>query len=842
MDGMEQAQLITRQPSKAETPSRLVSFPWIAFLLAAIAVVTFVVGVLTTRNCPWDAVCGPFVEADLTQGRLNVALPPIEGETTAEQTFVPRHNGLTEVELMAVVYGEEEEKGDGRLTVQLRDEQERVVAKETFAAQSTDHNQTITLRFPPQPHSTGRRYTLHAQGSAESRLSLWGYRPSVYEEGQLLVGGKSLEEGAQTLRFTTRYRLFWSDVVESVAAAVGQEGWLLLAALFFLPLPGILILLIAQPARWDAAAWFGVSLALGVALWPLLWQWWTVVGGRWVGWSLWLFVGLGYSGILVYWLLGRGRGRRASEKINFAPFASLREHLPLTLLLLLALAVRLAAVSDLSFPPWVDSSRHGLITAVMIESGQTPQSYEPYLAVGRFAYHYGFHSLAASLGLMTGWPLPRLLLLLGQLLNGLTPLTVYAATWLLMRRRGPALLAAFLVALPLFFPAYYATWGRMTQLAAVLLLPVLIALTWLMVSKQKGLWPLVGILAAGLFLLHFRVFLFYLPFAGLVGLFALVRRRWLPLILSGGFGLFLILPRLIELIRTTTPAQAVQHAIANYNEFPVGYITVGWERYFIGATAVLLIIVLIAATVRRRWAVFPLLLPTWVATLFVLLAGRRLGLPETSLININSLVITLFVPQSLFLAVVVGHIWRWLASQWARWPGRWLPVIVRQGIGLGLGVLVGLLLLYGIRQQIGILNDTTILAYADDLPALEWAADNLPPDSLVAVNSWQWLGDTWTGHDGGAWLTPLTGVQTTTPPVDYVYDPTLLGFVGDFNEGATAIADWSTTEAAEWLRGQGVTHIFVGARGGFFDPAELVANPQFELLYQRNGVFILRVD
>ncbi len=443
---------------------------------------------------------------------------------------------------------------------------------------------------------------------------------------------------------------------------------------------------------------------------------------------------------------------------------------------------------------------------------------------------------------MTGWPLPRLLLVLGQLLNGLTPLTVYAATWLLMRRRGPALLAAFLVALPLFFPAYYATWGRMTQLTAVLLLPVLIALTWLLIRGQKRVWLLVGILAAGLFLLHFRVFLFYLPFAVLVGLFALVCRRWLPLLLSGGLGLILILPRLIELVRTTTPAQAVQHSIANYNEFPTGYITVGWERYFIGATAELLIIVLIAALVRRRWATFPLLLAAWVATLFVLLAGRRLGLPETSLININSMVITLFVPQSLFLAMVAGHIWKWLAEQLSRWRGRWLPLLVRQGAGIALGVLFGLLLLYGIRQQIGILNEATILAYSDDLPALAWAAENLPPDALVAVNSWQWLGDTWTGHDGGAWLTPLTGVQTTTPPVDYVYDPTLLRFVGDFNEGATAIVDWSTAEAADWLRGQGVTHLFVGARGGFFDPAELVANPQLELLYQRNGVFILRVD
>jgi len=109
-------------------------------------------------------------------------------------------------------------------------------------------------------------------------------------------------------------------------------------------------------------------------------------------------------------------------------------HSLLLLLLLAALALRFVAVRDLAFPPWVDSSRHALITAVMASTGRAPDGYAPYLPVETFPYHFGFHTLSAGLALLTGWALPGLLLTLGQLLNGLLPLSVYAAGRLFVGR------------------------------------------------------------------------------------------------------------------------------------------------------------------------------------------------------------------------------------------------------------------------------------------------------------------------------------------------------------------------------------------------------------------------
>ena len=197
------------------------------------------------------------------------------------------------------------------------------------------------------------------------------------------------------------------------------------------------------------------------------------------------------------------------------------------------------------------------------------------------------------------------------------------------------------------------------------------------------------------------------------------------------------------------------------------------------------------------------------------------------------MVITLFVPLAIFLAIIADNCWQWLLPRRLLWQ---IPATTL------LGGLVTLTTLFGIRQQITILNPQTILAQTADLPAIQWADENLPADAKIAVNSWQWLGGTWAGADGGAWLVPLTERTSSTPPADYVYNLPLFLEVDEFNEGATAVTDWSLPEQADWLRQQGITHIFIGAKGGFFDPAALIKNPETRLIYGRDGAFIFELS
>lgn len=815
-------------PERVRRKQQIQQWFWLPLLLGAVIYLAW------AWLAEASAVFSPIIATDIDQQRANATLPPLQGNVTVRQTFRPRWDGLREIELILVRH--EQVEGDGRLHLRLRDPSGHIVAEQDLDTHFVEDNQTYSFLIPVQPNAAGRDYVLEISGNESNPVSVQGYTLDVYAQGELSLATGALDiaevppTAVEELRFVTRYQLTWIDAIRALGTIISRQGVLLLLALLFILLPGCLLLL-ARPAsrQWDRMAWWGMAFALGAATWPLLWLWLSLLGGRWWGWLLWVAFAAGWVAVGVLWWRRRGR---QSVPDNVPDEESGKwAHGALLLLLLLGLALRLLAVRDLVFPPWVDASRHGLITAVMGASGRIPTGYQPFLAIDRFPYHFGFHTLSTSLHLMAGWPLHTLLLYFGQLLNGLVPLAVYAAGWMLTRRRGLGLLAAFLVAIPFFFPAYYATWGRMTQLTAVLLLPVLLAQTWRLVHGKGGWrsgWWIVGLLAAGLFLVHFRVFLFYLPFAALVWLVSVGRNgRWL--VLATALALLLVAPRIVQLVRMTRPVETVATTIPGYNTFPGTYLNVGWEQYFAIVAGATLLLVLLAAIQRRSWATLPLVLAAWVSVLFILLAGERLGLPETWLINTNSMYITLFVPLALFLVVVAGQFWRWLVNL------HWLLHVLGY-VGLGVGLTAALL--FGVRQQITVLNPVTILARSQDLAGLQWLDENLPESATVAVNSWLWLGNTWAVADGGAWLLPLTGRSATTPPADYIYSRSLSEAVTAFNETAETMADWSAPAAARWLRQQGVDYVFIGARGGFLDPAALAANPQVKMIYGRDGVFI----
>ena len=98
----------------------------------------------------------------------------------------------------------------------------------------------------------------------------------------------------------------------------------------------------------------------------------------------------------------------------------------------------------------------------------------------------------------------------------------------------------------------------------------MLALTWRLGRGWARLWPLVGVLAAGLFLVHFRVFLFYLPLAALVGAIEvakLARPRSraasavVPLLLAGALALLLVMPRVAGLLADTDPLATIEMCI-----------------------------------------------------------------------------------------------------------------------------------------------------------------------------------------------------------------------------------------------------------------------------------------
>lgn len=144
----------------------------------------------------------------------------------------------------------------------------------------------------------------------------------------------------------------------------------------------------------------------------------------------------------------------------------------------LALALRLWSTRDLLPALGADTYHHTLIAALIADGGALPTSYAPYAPIYTFAYHFGFHSLVAWLQWTSAAGVGALVGLAGHLLNAAMGLSV---AFFVRRRLGDervALLAAALTALVCVFPAYLVNWGRYTQTAGLLLLPVAAAI-WL---------------------------------------------------------------------------------------------------------------------------------------------------------------------------------------------------------------------------------------------------------------------------------------------------------------------------------------------------------------------------
>ena len=608
------------------------------------------------------AIFAPILTVDSRQMRQNVAMHIPQDSFTINQTFVSRQDGLQEIEVMLVRYGEPDPVEDGRFTLSLYNDEDEMIATATYLTRHLAHNQALVLQLPTALDSVGQHYRLELSGSSDNTVTVRGYDIDSYSAGRAelrpTASAAVPEIRAADIWFVTRNRLTWSNTWWALLTTSWYQGYLLPIIGAVLLLPGALLLRVAPLRRLisDPLARWGTAVALGLAIWPLLWQFSSLLGWHWSRSTLLVLLGVGWSswlGLLLWHWWREGRAKLWPGQ------AWRREHSALLLLITVALIVRLLAVRDVNAPLWVDASRHGLITAVMAGSGQTISNYSPYLPVDTFPYHSGFHSLSATLTLVSSAPLNELLLYLGQLLNALTPLTVYAGLWIITRDRRASLLAAFLVALPFFFPAYYATWGRFTQLAALLLLPVLLGMAWQIgrgAKEWRRLWWATAMLLAGLFLLHVRVFAYFLPFPLLVWL-SCRGRGTKELLLAGGGALLLLLPRLSLLIDLTlADASFTSSAAGAYFQFPTSYYLAGGDRYFIWLAGLMLILMLAAALDRRRRSVLPLVLTGWVLLQFLLVGGGVLGYPVPTYLNLNSMYITLFVPLALYLAALAGEV------------------------------------------------------------------------------------------------------------------------------------------------------------------------------------------
>lgn len=263
------------------------------------------------------------------------------------------------------------------------------------------------------------------------------------------------------------------------ALAAGRLAAAIAAAVI---VPGAAALRLAgHPSRGIERA--ALAVTASITLWPLALLWTTALGLRWSAGAFATALAVLAIGLAVG---PAHRALRRRQRATSSPAAAVPEppdgpavrraapspeSLAAIAILGLAVCLRVWQARQLVAPAWVDGLHHALVTRLIADAGAVPAGYRPYLAVDGFYYHFGFHALAAAVGWLADAPAPWAVLWTGQALSAAAALTTYAAARRLVRRPAAALAALAVPASLYWFPAYFVSWARYTQLAGLVALP-----------------------------------------------------------------------------------------------------------------------------------------------------------------------------------------------------------------------------------------------------------------------------------------------------------------------------------------------------------------------------------
>lgn len=784
--------------------------------------------------------CSPFVD----QGQTAVvpeATVVLEPGHTVGQTFVARHGGLNGVELWL----EPQPGSAGRLRLRLRADSQSTVdmAEATLSLDRITAPGFYRFSFPMDNRSHGAyRYAfLELEGigtvqvgtvSAEAYLDGAAYRDHEPLDAQLA------------------FRLIydpWGMAMELGWAGLEGLGLLAVAVLLYL-VPGYAALAYLRPLEatrgdeglpWPAR--MGLAMGLSLALYPLLFLWTDLAGLHLGPLYAWGPVVLGM--VALAWRYRRWRPRQGWETLSrWAHSEAFWPDVALILVAAMSFVVRLLGVRTLEAPMWGDGLHHTVIVQLLLDHGGLFRSWAPYAPIRSFTYHFGFHSIAASLAWVLGWPAIPAVLVGGQILNAFAALTLYP----LARRlaRGSAWAGSVAVLMPALLwpmPMFYVNWGRYPQLAGQVILPVAVILTWDLLERPTWNWReafLVAWVVAGLALTHYRVLAFYGAFLGAWGLIRLWHAwrgersfgalRWLAI---GGLPLGLISPWLIRVQEGRLGASMVQASIMGWGE--VSLPSWGDLRFYMPQWGwVLGILALGAGLLQRRMETR--LLIAWWGGVFLFAHPQLLHLPGAWVIHTFTFWIAFYLPMALLIATGID--------------GLGISNMLRKHGWLGL-ILVGVFGLWGGWDRAREVDPQRYaLLTRPDQRAMAWIREHLEADARFLINGFSaYAGEDVVGSDGGWWLPVLARRQAWIPPLPYAIertdDPQL---PARMREEVARLARRDPQIVRE-LAAQGWCYVYIGQRRGavnapippLWEPKEM-RRDLWEIIYHQDLVWVFK--
>jgi hypothetical protein len=771
---------------------------------------------------------------------------------------------------------------DGRVRLLAGDGLDGHAVYEAPLSAAKFENPLLAIDFPPIADSENVTYTLVLETPGRALRSVLGLRYNFEDAltGTLYTDGDSLD-GDLTLVASYHYDLWtlWGDI----ARAVTGEGLLIASWALLLLLPG-LALLAWLPNSLSAGQRLVAAPGLTILMLPVLFLVTRAVGLRVGAPLLWVMLAL-CAGALGLWLV-RHKPRvrlRPIKPRDFAFWGLLSGVFAATLV------TRLVSLRDAFAGLGLDAYHHTLIPEMFIRAGGIPSGYEPYAPLASFTYHYGFHALIATIGWLSGRTEAVDVMLLmpqvGQFASALPVLTLTLFGWKVMGNRWGGLAAGALAGLVSIFPAFYVNWSRYTQglglallpVAWVLLLEVLerrrlaqpaeststtpaqpgMQITWQSALQQSGPYMLAVLASAGLALTHYRIAMIYGGFVSFYLLWRVLRAfrsrthmtEMLQLLrrvaLVGALTLATLLPWLLNLTQNFT-----RRFVGMETEASVGYYSLdrtlgGTDLVFHPSLLFMLALSVIgvAVSIWRRNPYPTILALTWL--LLGVWSNPYLlpfKLPYAGYLDVTTLLTGAWVALALLAGYALGEIARGfmsLADTYKSGRQRLWRVAVFALMG-------GALLVGGIAVSLNNsarIDNKPYIARAD-AEALAWARDNLPRDSYVLANpfAFPWSNAV-QGSDSGLWV-PLAapGVSASVPPLPaYNERPEKPGYLNDMLDITHATGYQSSGPMQpDWdaLKSAGITHIYVGSRGGALSVPVLLRSDRTDLLFHRDAVWI----
>ncbi len=575
----------------------------------------------------------------------------------------------------------------------------------SLPVQKVDQTGNYRFFFQPLPDSNQQDYyfLLEMEGSGEIGIGEAG--SETFLDGAAYMNG-SASDGQLTFNLKYESNTLYLGLIKETPVWL---LWFLISLMIFV-IPGwaLLSLVWSGWQNLDFLEKIGLGSGTSLAIYPVIFLWTNLVGLHLGALYAWLPAILGL--VAIFWRkyevfkkrfplqtknqlqpnepnLDSQTSEKPVPQINpdltscdAAPASLTQPRLPVAekieklaikgaLLFLVGAIIftRLWVIRSLDFPLWGDSYQHAMISQLMIDNRGLFQSWLPYAELNTFTYHFGFHTLVACFDWISGVPIQKAILWVGQMINLLAIISLYPLAKRLGKNRWSGVFLLLIAGLVSLMPMGYVNWGRYTQLAGQAILPAAIYFTWLLFESEqldRRLLLVNWIILGGLALTHYRVLIFVLLFYIALILMNAHRRPFLKLIQrafwSGIGGALIFLPWLVSIIPyrtmqdflvqlTTLPGQASRF-LTEYNLLGDPF------EFFPPAIWIGLLITICWAFWQREKNFITVML--WWGLVFISANPMWIGLPGTGAISNFAVKIWGYIPASIILGAFAAKC-RW---------------------------------------------------------------------------------------------------------------------------------------------------------------------------------------